>query len=126
MDAMDSFISHLRALPVGTIIPKPAAKGDFRVKGWGKRRGEAALIYLIPNHRDPTTPHQKGVTVSELQRARKQLERTGEFTRLWFKENLPDCSKEGDCNFTTIGGLFCLLGLASYESRGVYSTVSFS
>lgn len=36
-----------------TVIPKPDAKADFIVKGWGRRRGENALIYFIPNHNKP-------------------------------------------------------------------------
>ena len=29
------------------VIPKPEANADFKVKGWGNRRGQEALIYLI-------------------------------------------------------------------------------
>lgn len=39
----------LHLAPPGATIPKPAAVGDFKVKGMGERRGEEALIYLIPN-----------------------------------------------------------------------------
>jgi len=42
----------VQALRPGTEIPKPAAKGAFTIKGLGARRGESALIYRIPNHRD--------------------------------------------------------------------------
>jgi hypothetical protein len=44
------------------VIPKPEAEADFVVKGWGRRRGEAALIYRIPNHRAPSKPYEKGIT----------------------------------------------------------------
>jgi hypothetical protein len=50
---MDSILPRLQRLSPGTVIPKPEAKDDFTVKGWGKRNGEAALIYFIPNHNDP-------------------------------------------------------------------------
>ena len=43
----------------GMLIPKPDAKSDFAIKGWGKRRGEDALIYYIPNHRNPPISHTK-------------------------------------------------------------------
>ena len=43
----------------GTVIPKPDARSDFIIKGWGKRRGEDALIYYITNHRNPNKPYQK-------------------------------------------------------------------
>ena len=88
----------------GTLIPKPKAKGGFIVKGWGIRRGENALIYLIPNWTEPTKTHQKGITTSEWKQAIERL----------------TCAKEGSCNFTTIGGIFELLGYAYYAPPGVY------
>ncbi len=107
----------------GTVIPKPKACGDYVVKRWGKRRGERALIYTIPNQTHPQPnqahPHEKGVNESEWIEAFDQLTTTGEFTRLWFETAMADCNKEGGCNFTTIGGIFELLGDA-YHERGVY------
>jgi len=47
----------------GIVTPKPDAKSDFIIKGWGKRRGEDALIYCIPNHQDRNKPYQKGIAV---------------------------------------------------------------
>lgn len=120
---MEEFVQRLREIRPETVIPKPAARERFVVKGWGKRRGETALIYLIPNHKDPKRPHQKGVTISECKAAFERLGTEGEFTRQWFKEALPACSGEGDCNFTTIGGILCLLGYGRYAERGVYRTV---
>ena len=110
-----------RVAPPGTEIPKPAARKPFRVKGWGQRRGEEALIYTIPNHREPRSPHEKGVTAGELDAAYAQLRSTGELTHRWFAKHLPKCAAEGSCNFTTIGGLFELLGVASYVGRGLYA-----
>lgn len=104
----------------GTTIPKPQARGAFRVKGDGARRGQPALIYTVPNHSDPTRPHEKGVTYAEMEQAYAQLQRTGTLTTAWFRKRLPGCYAEGSCNFTTVGGLFELLGEAAYESRGVY------
>jgi hypothetical protein len=106
------------------IIPKPEATADFKVKGWGSRRGQKALIYLIPNHSEPTKPYQKGVTANEFTLAYNELIKSGEFTRRWFNSELPACAKEGGCNFTTIGGVFQLLGIATYESRGTYLRLS--
>ena len=108
------------AISFGTVIPKPEAKADFVVKGWGKRRGESALIYFIPNHRDSNKPHQKGITESEFEKAFSELLSSGAFTRHWFNQFLSNCAKEGACNFTTIGGIFGLLGEAAYSGRGVY------
>lgn len=104
----------------GTVIPKPEAKGQFVVKGWGERRGETALIYSIPNHSNPLKPYHKGITESEFEKAYEVLVRRGEFTRQWFNDNLPACAQEGGCNFTTIGGIFQLLGVAKYAERGMY------
>jgi hypothetical protein len=49
----------------GAVIPKPQAHADFIVKGWGKRRGERALVYSIPNQSNPSRPHETRVTSSE-------------------------------------------------------------
>jgi len=103
-----------------SVIPKPETKNDFIVKGWGRRRGENALIYQIPNHQNPERPYEKGITESEWVRAYNQLMKTGYFDREWFDKNLPACSREGGCNFTTIGGIFVVLKLAKYAHRGVY------
>jgi hypothetical protein len=106
--------------PPGTIIPKPQARKPFRVKGDGIRRGHPALIYTIPNHADPARSHKKGVTYAELDRAYAELQRTGTLTSAWFQRHLPACYAEGSCNFTTVGGLFQLLGEAPYDGRRVY------
>lgn len=114
-------IERLRRIaPPGTIIPKPQPNGSFFVKGDGMRRGEYALIYTIPNHSSPLKPYQKGITVTELENSYERLINAGKLTRPWFKRNLPECDKEGPCNFTTVGGLFVLLGKARYEGRGLY------
>jgi len=110
-------------IPPMTIIPKPKAKSDFIVKGWGKRREENALIYKIPNNKNPKRPYEKGITESEWTLAYNQLKKTGDFTRDWFNENLPACAKEGSCNFTKIGGIFEKLELAKYTSDGIYKKI---
>jgi hypothetical protein len=99
---------------------KPDANADFKIKGWGKRRNSPALIYLIPNHKTPEKPYQKGITEQELEDAYTELTASGEFTREWFNQNLTACAEEGPCNFTTIGGIFEILGVAQYSDRGVY------
>ena len=108
-------VDQLARIEPGTVIPKPRAKGEFVVKGWGSRRGERALIYKIPNNKNPDRPYEKGVTVSELKQAYEKVVNSGEFSSRWFKENMTECSKEGSCNFTTIGGIFELLGIAVYD-----------
>lgn len=104
----------------GIVIPKPQARGDFVVKRWGRRRGERALVYTIPNHRDEKRPYEKGIKESEWVKAYDRLRETGQFTRKWFRCAMADCDAEGSCNFTTIGGVFELLGIAKYAQLGTY------
>ena len=116
---MDIIQEIKKKITAGAVIPKPDAKADFIVKGWGKRRKEEALIYRIPNHKQPEKPHEKGVNLSEWRKAYRRISCGDDFEKDWFNRNMSACAEEGDCNFTTIGGIFQLLGLASYE-RGVY------
>jgi hypothetical protein len=109
-----------RMIPPGTTIPKPNTRADCIVKGWGRRRGENALIYLIPNHKNSKKPYEKGITESEWKRAYQQIINKGDFSRKWFNRHMKRCSEEGGCNFTTIGGIFQLLGIAVYEKKGAY------
>jgi hypothetical protein len=109
------------SVPSGTVIPKPNSKAEFFVKSWGRRRGEQALVYAIPNHKDPERPHEKGITQTEFERAYVELQRAGALTRTWFNKNLPKCAEEGSCNYTTVGGIFELLGEAKYLGKGIYA-----
>ena len=106
----------------GTVIPKPMTDASC-VKRWGRRRGERALIYIIPNRQNRNRPYSKGITESEWRRAYDRLTTYGQISRKWFHSTLPECNKEGSCNFTTIGGVFELLGLAAYVPRGIYRRV---
>ena len=108
-----------KVAPPGTVIPKPKSASN-KVVGWGKSRGEDALVYAIPTKRGGHRQSTKRIKVSDFQSAHKVLIVTGEFTRSWFKQYLQDCNKDGGCNFTTIGGIFVLLGDASYCKLGVY------
>ncbi len=109
-----------RAVRPGTVIPKPQAKADFIFKRWGNRRGEHAFIYTIPNHKMPTNPYEKGITNSEWEQAAVHLMQAGDFSRSWFEQSMAPCAKEGGCNFTTIGGIFELLGYAVRDRPGIY------
>lgn len=114
----------IKGLPAGTVIPKPFALGEFVIKGWGKRRGSDALIYYIPNRSVGGAPYQKGIAVDEWVRAIEVLTVEGQLSAQWAKVNLSGCLKEGYCNFTTIGGIFQLLGFAVYAGSGVYRLTS--
>ncbi len=77
-------------------------------------------MYSIPTRSSGRKPSTKRIKISDFQAGYDVLVKTGEFTYSWFKDNLPDCAKDGSCNFTTIGGIFELLGEAQYADRGVY------
>ncbi|WP_297338715.1 hypothetical protein [Pseudophaeobacter sp.] len=113
----------IKEIPVGTLIPKPKS-GQAEIARWGIRRRSPALIYQIPNHQIPTNPHKKGVTIEEFRKAFEQLMQSGEFKRSWFEDHLPACRKEGSCNFTTIGGIFSLIGLSEYAGPGRYRALA--
>lgn len=116
----ESIVSRIRAeVTEGRCVPKPQAE-PYRIKGWGRRRNEPALVYFIPNRSNSAYPHEKGITETEFKKAYSRLCETGEFTRQWFNQALAKCAKEGDCNFTTIGGIFVLLDEASCAEPGVY------
>ena len=61
-----------------------------------------------------TGSHEKVVNESEWAKAYERLTECGEFTKVWFKENMQKCYKEGSCNFNAIGGVFEYLGYAKY------------
>jgi hypothetical protein len=117
---VDSIRSRIQ---LNDIIPKPETQSEFIVKGWGKRRNQDALIYKIPNHSAPLRPYEKGVTQNEFEAAYAEIMASGHITRKWFNANLPACAKEGACNFTTIGGIFVLLGVAQHSKRGQYTRI---
>lgn len=117
---VDSIRSKIK---LNDIIPKPETQSEFTVKRWGRRRDQDALIYKIPNHSEPLRPYEKGVTQNEFEAAYEELKASGHITRKWFNANLQACAKEGACNFTTIGGIFVLLGVAQHSKRGQYTRI---
>jgi len=110
----DLFARIVSSAPKGTVIPKPRTDKHI-VKGLGCRRGELAIVYTIPNQHKPTQPSEKGVTKSEIEATYAELVRSGVVTRKWFTMNLPECYAEGPCNYTSIGGLLVLIGVARYD-----------
>lgn len=110
----------MRRVPEGTPIPKPQG-GSSIVKGFCERRGEPALVYSI--NQKAAKPSNKAVTRSEWVQAFVQLRDTGALTRPWFKAAMPERAERDPCNFTTIGGVFVLLGYAVSSGRGAYRSV---
>ena len=113
-------IRNLGLNAVGRVIPKPEAKALSHIKGLGIRRGQEALIYTIPSHSKKSKHYVKGITLSEFNKAYSELLKSGSITKKWFNSKLPECAKEGSCNFTSIGGVFEILDLAKYAERGKY------
>lgn len=123
MLSLEELTQKIKSLPAGTIIPKPESENDFTIKGLGMRRNEEALIYRIPTNDPDKYPrgHEKGITFTEFHKAYTVLQETSNFTSKWFDTELSECAKEGGCNFTTIGGIFELLGIAQYSDFGRYT-----
>ena len=84
------------------------------------REGEEALVYRIRQKSAVNgKPSEKRVAKSEFEKACAQLMKTGEFSTSWFKKNIPS-SGRAPCNFSVIGEVFLLLGVAHSHSRGKY------
>lgn len=117
-------IEKIKQLKIGTRIPKPNSQEPYIILGWGKSRGERALRYSIPKKQTSKKQNIKRIRASDFEKAYKSLKSGGQFTRNWFEINMPDCAKDGGCNFTTIGGIFELIGVAYYDSPGIYKLLS--
>lgn len=109
-----------KATPPGTKIPKPESDESYVVIGWGISRGEDALVYELPMKPTSRRASQKRIPASAFRCAHEVLQATDEITRIWFATNYPELERDGSCNFTTLGGVFELLGEAVYAGRGVY------
>ena len=107
--------------PPGTVLAKPESKAS--VLRWTRNnQGVEQMVYSFANSK-------KYVKLSDFEKAIQELQRTGEFTRSWFKSNL-DPNKSSGCNFTTIGVVLEKLGVATYvesserRKSGKYRKVS--
>jgi hypothetical protein len=111
------FAEAVRAFPPSGKLPGT----QYAVKGLGKRNGEKAIVYYIPNSKRPTEPDEKGFTSSELCHAHRQLLSSREFARSWFNSEIERAKFSGGapCNFLAIGAVFVGLGLAT-KQRGLF------
>lgn len=117
---MQEIVALLKNLPVGTVIPKPEAVSEFRINGWVDSTDGEALAYIIPSHAVPPRAHSKTVSTRRIKLSFARLMTTGELTRSYFRTTGAKNTDEGGCNFTTVGGLFCLLGFAEYAGNAAY------
>lgn len=108
------------ALKKGVRIPKPRSKEAYRFVGWRSSRGEEAFVYEIPERPGSKRPSTKRIPCSAFKEACRTLLENGEITRAWFAEAFPQVNADGSCNFTTLGGIFQILGLAKCVRPGVY------
>jgi hypothetical protein len=113
---LDIFQETVKAFPRGSKLPGTG----YTIKGPGKRHGGEAIVYLVPNRKDPDKPFQKGFAASELRRAYQRLLSSGEFSRAWFESEMKECAKGAPCNFLAIGAAFVGLKLANKE-RGMFT-----
>ena len=104
----------------GTVIPKPMSSQGYVVVGWGISRGEEALVYRIPTKTGAGKASTKRVPSSVFEAADAVLAATGEITHSWFATAFPQVHADGACNFTTLGGVFELLGEVVYAEPGRY------
>jgi glucokinase len=107
-----------------TVSPGATLPGtNYIVKVLGKRHGEEALVYRIRSRTSGARPSEKGITKSEFEQAYSQLVAAGRFTREWFEANLGRSAAEAPCNFKAMGGVFVMLGIASYKRGEFTSTI---
>ncbi len=87
------------------------------------KKGEVALEYMIPPTRLRAKPNTKKIYRTEWIHACEHIERTGFYTRQIWKERFPEQAVSCPCNFTTIGGLLELAGIARRCARSTYQKI---
>jgi hypothetical protein len=117
MVCMGIFSETVRTFPPGAKLPGT----EYTVKGLGKRQGEKAIVYYVPNSKHPNKPDEKGFTSSELCHAYSQLLSAKGFARAWFNSEVErgKFSSGAPCNFLAIGAVFVGRGLATRQ-RGLF------
>src|ERR1017187_2252716 len=104
----------LKRLPIGTSIPKVESTKNYQIKAWYYKDGEEQFSYTVAN---------KAFPVSWICGCFEELRKTGELRTAWFRESFYDGEDLGGCNFTTIGGLFILIGIAKRARKGLYVSI---
>ena len=104
------------------VVPKPLSSGTCRLLRIGESRGARALVYELPKRPESKRASTKRIPLSVFEECADRLSDTGSFTRTWFAEHYPKLESDGTCNFTTVGGILQLLGLALYSGSGEYNS----
>jgi hypothetical protein len=106
---------EVKSLKIGTAIPKVEEGKSAKLIEFTKSNGDESFKYSIGEN-----GNGKCVLKSEIEESFTILQTSGKFTREWHKEHFPQLESGRPCNFTTIGGIFELLGYAKYASRSEY------
>ena len=98
-----------------TNIPKP--KGH-----------PCVILYIHEDNENNFLKYSTGnsgkiVSKAEFREAYQRLLDNHNFTKLWYIDNFPIKAKNSGCNYTTIGGIFILLGIANHIRNGRYQLV---
>ena len=100
-----------------TPIPKTEDRYTYILKvSVGEIYGEKKDSFYYP----VGSSKEKAVPFDTLYAAYQRLIGTGIFSRAWYKETFPAEERSRPCNFTTIGGVFVVLGFAEHMGNGVY------
>ena len=120
---MNKIQQHVeRLVRAKAIVPKPQSTETYRLVRIGKSRGARALIYELPKRPESKRVSTKRIPLSVFEECANQLSGTGSLTRTWFIDHYPKLESDGTCNFTTVGGVLQLLGLALYSRPGEYTS----
>jgi hypothetical protein len=104
----------LKCLPIGTSIPKVESTRNHQIKDWSFKGTKESFSYTVAS---------KSMRVSWIRGCFEELGKTGELRTAWFRESFYDGEDLGGCNFTTIGGLFILIGIAKRARKGLYVSI---
>lgn len=107
----DEAYASMKCLQTGTTIPKPKSKHKYEIRHWLHVDGEERLAYSIA---------RKSIPISWIRVSFERITETGELRTEWFRRSFYGGKDLGGCNFTTVGGLFCLIGIAEYSKPGLY------
>ena len=101
----------------GLKIPKPKCVANYQVIKWVYKNDENIMRYSIPNKINVGKPYTKSIKESDFKKAYIQLSKVGLLNRNWFNKELQHDSYCHPCNFTTIGGIFELLEIVTYDMK---------
>lgn len=121
MNAADKIFAQIETIPEGTKIPKPDAN-PYIVNHWGLSqsggfvRKHKAMFYKMSK----CNTKLKSIPLPVFAWACKALVDTGQLSRPEYERKFELLNSSAPCTYTTLGGVFVLLGEAVYEGNGIY------